>query len=206
MLRVYFVQKLSRTRFLARKTQRKTREHGEECETSSTAHCGEVSDSEQCRSDGVESLSATSTVMVDKGTSCDIQLRDCSVNTHDCYESCQSLLATIAEQKEKINSLNDRVFLSSSPAAAMRNDNELLICCYSVLFVMMKLRLAVSFQDLSYRFCIGITVVSNIFHRWLDVMSRELKQLIVWPNRGILRETLLECFKPNYTRTICMHS
>ena len=36
-------QKLSSyARFLARKTQRRTSEHGEECETSSTAHCGEV--------------------------------------------------------------------------------------------------------------------------------------------------------------------
>ena len=45
----------------------------------------------------------------------------------------------------------------------------------------MKLRLHVSvpLQDLSYRFRVGITVESNIFHRWLDVMSRELKQLIV---------------------------
>ena len=43
------------------------------------------------------------------------------------------------------------------------------------LLVMMKLRLAVPLQDLSYCFCIGITVVSNIFHKWLDVMSRELK-------------------------------
>ena len=58
------------------------------------------------------------------------------------------------------------------------------------LLVMMKLRLAVPLQNLSYRFRIGITVVSNIFHRWLDVMSRELKQLIVWPDHGILRETL----------------
>lgn len=73
---------------------------------------------------GVESLSATSTVMVDKGTSCDIQLRDSSVNTDDSYESRQSLLSTVAEQKEKISSLNDSLLLSSSPAAVMRNDNE----------------------------------------------------------------------------------
>lgn len=117
-------QKLSRyERFLVRKTQRETSEH-EEHETSSTAHCGEVGDSEQCVSDGVESLSATSTVMVDKATSCDIQLRDSSVNTDDSYESRQSLLSTVAEQKEKISSLNDSLLLSSSPAAVMRNDNE----------------------------------------------------------------------------------
>lgn len=72
------------------------------------------------------------------------------------------------------------------------------------LLAMMKLRLSVPLQNLSYRFHIGITVVSNIFHRWLDVMSRELKQLIVWPDRGIIRETLPECFKPDYTCTICI--
>ena len=225
-------QKLSRyERFLTRKTQTKPSEH--EHETSSTAHCGEVGDSEQCVSDSVESPSATGTVMVDKGTSCDIQLRDSSVNTDDSYESRQSLLTTIAEQKEKISSLNDSLLISSSPAAAMRNDNEqtlfltgipsydmfeallnillpvvkpkfALCAADQFLLVMMKLRLAVPLQDLSYRFRTGMTVVSKIFHKWLDVMSRELKQLIVWPDRGILRETLPECFKPNYTRTTCI--
>ena len=52
-------------------------------------------------SDGVESLSATSTVMVDKGTSCDIQVRDSSVNTDDSYESRQTLPATIASKRRK---------------------------------------------------------------------------------------------------------
>ena len=28
--------------------------------------------------------------------------------------------------------------------------------------------------------------------------------MIVWPDRGILRETLSECFKPNYTHTTCI--
>lgn len=84
---------------MARKAQRITSEHGEEHGTSSTAHCGEVSDSEQCRSDGVESLNAT--VMVDKGTSCDIQLQDSSANTDDSYESHQSLLATKQTKKRK---------------------------------------------------------------------------------------------------------
>ena len=114
-------QKLSRyERLWAR---RKTNEHDEH-ETSSTAYYGEVNDSEHCMSDGVEFLTATSTVMVDKGTSCDIQLQDSSVNTDDSYGSRQSLLATIAELKEKITSLKDSLLLSSSPAAAMKNDKN----------------------------------------------------------------------------------
>ena len=53
----------------------------------------------------------------------------------------------------------------------------------------MKFKLAVPFQDLSYRFHVSLTQVSIIFHEWLDVMSRELCQLIVWPDRGIIIET-----------------
>ena len=65
-------------------------------------------------------MSESSTVMVDKCTSCEIQVQDRSVNTHDSYESHQSLLATIAEQKEKTSYLNDSVLWSSSPSAAMK--------------------------------------------------------------------------------------
>lgn len=35
-------------------------------------------------------------------------------------------------------------------------------------------------------------------------MSRELKQLIVWPDREILRKSLPECFKPSYARATCI--
>ncbi len=54
-------------------------------------------------------------------------------------------------------------------------------------------------QDLSYRFHVSVVVVSNIFRRWLDVMSRELKQLIVWPDREIVLKTLPACFRPKCT-------
>ena len=35
-------------------------------------------------------------------------------------------------------------------------------------------------------------------------MSRELKQLIVWPDHEILRKSLPECFKPSYARATCI--
>lgn len=68
----------------------------------------------------------------------------------------------------------------------------------------MKLKLATPLKDLSYRFNISISQVSVIFHLWLDVMSRELKQLIVWPDHGIIMKTLPECFKSQYSRTSCI--
>ena len=59
-------------------------------------------------------------------------------------------------------------------------------------------------KDLSYRFGIHVSRVTKIFHHWIDVMSRELQQLLSWPDHEFVRETLLDCFKPKYTRTKCI--
>ena len=68
----------------------------------------------------------------------------------------------------------------------------------------MKLRLALANDDLAYRFGLTRTRVSQLFHEWVDVMSRELKQLIVWPDRHMIRETLPQCFKSHYPRATCI--
>ena len=68
----------------------------------------------------------------------------------------------------------------------------------------MKLRLALANDDLAYRFGITRNRVSQLFHEWVDMMSRELKQLIVWPDQQIIRETLPQCFKSHYPRTTCI--
>ena len=79
-----------------------------------------------------------------------------------------------------------------------------LTCSDQLLLVLMKLRLAIPNQDLGYRFKIHVTKVSKVFHVWIDIMSRELNQLIVWPDRGSIRENLPDCFKPKYMRTTCI--
>ena len=53
-------------------------------------------------------------------------------------------------------------------------------------FVLMKLKLAIQNQDLAYRFGIHVTKVSKVFHLWIDVMFREMKQLISWPDRELI--------------------
>ena len=63
------------------------------------------------------------------------------------------------------------------------------------LIVLMKLRMGVTCKDLAYKFIISPERVSQLFHEWIDVMSRELKPLIVWPDRQLIRKTLPECFK-----------
>ena len=72
------------------------------------------------------------------------------------------------------------------------------------LLVLMKLRLALANDDLAYRFGITRNRVSQLFHEWVNVMSREFKQLIVWPDRQVIRETLPQCFKSHYPRATCI--
>lgn len=79
-----------------------------------------------------------------------------------------------------------------------------LSCSDQLLLVLMKLRLAVPYQDLGYRFRIHVTKVSKVFHLWIDAMARELSQLITWPDRDCIRKNLPDCFKPKYTRTTCI--
>ena len=73
-----------------------------------------------------------------------------------------------------------------------------------LILVMMKLRLATPHKDLVYRFEVHVSWVTKIFHYWIDIMSRELQQLISWPDHELVRETLPDCFKPKYTRTKCI--
>ena len=68
----------------------------------------------------------------------------------------------------------------------------------------MKLKLAVPNQDLAYWFGIHITKVSKMFHQWIDIMSREMKQFVCWPDHELIQQTLPECFNPRYRHTTCI--
>lgn len=72
------------------------------------------------------------------------------------------------------------------------------------LLVLIKLKLAVQNQDLAYRFGIHITKVSKVFHLWIDVMFSVMTHLISWPDRGLIRKNLPECFKGKYKHTTCI--
>ena len=65
----------------------------------------------------------------------------------------------------------------------------------------MELRLAVPNQDFAYRFGISTSGMSQLFHKWIDVMAQEFGQLIRWPHREIIRENLPDCFKATYLKT-----
>ena len=58
-----------------------------------------------------------------------------------------------------------------------------------LLYTLIKLRLGLVNKDIAYRANIDEGSFSKIFHRWLNILYRELKQLIVWPDSETLRKT-----------------
>ena len=73
-----------------------------------------------------------------------------------------------------------------------------------LLMVLMKLRWGTTNQHLGYQFRIDVTRVSKIFHMWIDTMAVQLKPLVKWPEREMIRTTIPDCFKPKYSRTTCI--
>ena len=72
------------------------------------------------------------------------------------------------------------------------------------LMVLMKLRLSLLNEDLSYRFGVSVSTVSRIFHKWLEVMYIRLKSCIRWPDKETVRKTLPTAFKKHYSKVRCI--
>ncbi|XP_077987889.1 uncharacterized protein LOC144442419 isoform X2 [Glandiceps talaboti] len=69
------------------------------------------------------------------------------------------------------------------------------------LLVMMKIRLGLLDKDLADRFGVSPTAVSLLVNRWIPVLARCLKKLIVWPSRDLIRTHLPAQFKRIYANT-----
>ena len=69
---------------------------------------------------------------------------------------------------------------------------------------LVKLRLGLVNQDIAYRMNINEPSVSKVFHTWIDLMYREFKQLIAWPERERLRANLPKCFKGTFSSVVCI--
>ena len=59
----------------------------------------------------------------------------------------------------------------------------------------MKLRLNLVDSDLAFRYQINQSSVSRNFHRVLDIMYVRLSGLILWPDRGVMRQTMPTSFR-----------
>ena len=70
------------------------------------------------------------------------------------------------------------------------------------LLVMVKLRLNLQNKDLGYRFKISKSSVSQISHKWLNILYYALKFLIHWPSREELKAAMPECFREKFGNAV----
>ena len=73
-----------------------------------------------------------------------------------------------------------------------------------LLMVLMRLRLNLQIEDLSYRFGVSLSTVHDIFQKWIEVMFVHLKFLIKWPAQDVARMNMPQLFKDLYPRTRCI--
>ena len=65
---------------------------------------------------------------------------------------------------------------------------------------LLKLRLGLLEQDLSYRFQVSQATVSRIFRRWIGTMAKRMRFLVRWPERDELYKTMSMCFRETFKK------
>ena len=76
--------------------------------------------------------------------------------------------------------------------------SQLLTPFQECIMTLMKLKLNMPFEDLSYRFNVSLSTVSRIFQAWMIVMDVRLRPLIKWPDREDLWRTMPQCFQNSF--------
>ena len=72
-----------------------------------------------------------------------------------------------------------------------------------LLMVLVKLRLGVPNEDLGFRFHELSPWLSVVFHKWITLMSVELKCLVRWPDTIALHEHLPSTFRKHFPKVRC---
>ncbi|KAL1458862.1 hypothetical protein MTO96_043409, partial [Rhipicephalus appendiculatus] len=68
---------------------------------------------------------------------------------------------------------------------------------------LMRLRLGAALQDLVYRFEISQATATRIFDRWIKTMHACLRELVDWPSREQLQQTMPMAFRKSKERLLC---
>ena len=68
----------------------------------------------------------------------------------------------------------------------------------------MKLRLDLTNQDLAVRFEIPKCLISRLLRRWLPVMDKVLKDLIIWPSKKAVKKYMPKFFKKSFRNCRCI--
>ena len=73
-----------------------------------------------------------------------------------------------------------------------------------LLLVLMRLRLNLQVEDLSYCVGLGLSTVSEVFDKWINAMDACLKFLIMWPSQESVHANMPQIFKDLYPRIRCI--
>ena len=69
---------------------------------------------------------------------------------------------------------------------------------------LVKLRQNVLMTDLAYRLNVTEATVSKFFHKWLNIMYNNLKQLVIWPDKETLQHNLPQVFQGRFQQVRCI--
>jgi len=84
-----------------------------------------------------------------------------------------------------------------------RNDDKFTLTRFQQFVItLMKLWFILGDQDLGYRFGVHQTMISRCFNNVLDVMYFGLEQLVKWPGKKELFETMPTIFRKNFGRCV----
>ena len=67
--------------------------------------------------------------------------------------------------------------------------------------VLLRLRLGLLLEDLSFRFCISTSQCSEIIERWINYLVIQLSFLVQWPSRDTINHNMPKCFREKFPST-----
>lgn len=138
---------------------------------------------------------------VERGTACDIKLRDKSVGPvqKQPYFGGFKALGANESALQSFTSVSFQIFalLLSVLPAPTRRVNELSIEDKLLLFLM-KIKHGLPFSFLASLFCIPSTTASSIFKSVLVNLKSATKHWIYWPSRAAIHHTMPASFRAHY--------
>ncbi|XP_065651045.1 uncharacterized protein LOC136079247 [Hydra vulgaris] len=73
-----------------------------------------------------------------------------------------------------------------------------------LLLILMKIKLGFLNKDLSFRFGFSESTVTRIYRTWLLIIAENVKSLIVWPEKHVLRRNLPTSFRKKFYNCVAI--
>lgn len=98
---------------------------------------------------------------------------------------------------EKLTNKEAALAIDKGPSRKLSLEQQFLLS-------LMKLRLGLLTEDLAWRFNVSAGLTSQIFFTWVRLISIDLKFMIKWPSRAVVRKNLPEIFKKHFPKCVCI--